>query len=128
MPHWLTNAVPIQGQVTRFSAADTIFHTSYYINDHDFTRDPAELSVILVTYCHWTSDSSKHSMDVELWIARKILYQHFEKYQLLVSDTWSRVCMWQTYAAMFYYIQFRLDMDIFMCTNWVLKTLQTYIY
>jgi hypothetical protein len=52
MPHWLRNAVRIQGKVTRFSAADTILHTSYYINDHDFTRDPAELSVIVVTNFH----------------------------------------------------------------------------
>jgi hypothetical protein len=49
MPHWLTNAVPIQGQVTRFSAADTIFHTSYYINNHNFSRDPTELSLFVVT-------------------------------------------------------------------------------
>jgi len=52
MPHWLTNAVRIQGQVTSFSAADSILHTSYYINNHDFTRDPKELSVFVVTYRH----------------------------------------------------------------------------
>jgi hypothetical protein len=36
MPHWLTIAVSIQKQVTRFNAADTIFHTSHCIKDQDF--------------------------------------------------------------------------------------------
>jgi hypothetical protein len=48
----LTNAVRIQEHATLFNAAHTIFHITNYIKDRDFSRDPIELSVYVITFCH----------------------------------------------------------------------------